>query len=252
MVGEGGLSVQQVRESRSMLLDQARGLARSNPNESRQLNDLAESLQTDLDNSMLSGAARQVSSDYRNQVIGPYGQLRKGLTAQSDPEDAWRAILGAGKSDLQRLRAKSSPETINLIRQRVLNDVVTRENAFTTGQAGSGAPIIRQMQAKGMDTFFSPEEWKGLTRVTGRLAQARSPMGKIVKGAVGGAVGASLGHPSLGLLVGERIASMGNTLAGRRFIERMSTAPPREIDTALLALSTIPAAARETAQQELP
>lgn len=230
-----------MKDARSYLLGEAR--ASKNPNSSRVLNAMAEGIQQDIDDALMSTAARDISARYADEVIGPYARIRQSLERSADPEEVWKSIKGAGRSDLERLANAIDPQARDVIRRRAIREIVDREEAFTGMQAGSGAPAFRQMDARGLGAFFTPREWAGLRRVTGRLAALKNPFTRIaapgsaaVVGAIGaGPVGAVAG--ATGMALAEFLAS---TTRGRYMLERALRIPSKELDVTLMQLARNP------------
>ena len=235
------IDAETMKDARSYLLGEAR--SSGNPNSSRVLNAMAEGIQQDIDDALMSTAARNISTRYKNEVIGPYARIRQSLERSADPEEIWKSIKGAGRSDLGRLEKALDPQAKDVVRRRVIRDIVEREEAYTGMQAGSGAPAFRQMNAKGLGVFFTDREWDGLRRVTGRLAALKNPFTRIaapgsaaVVGAIGaGPVGAVIG--ASGVALAEFLAS---TTRGRFMLERAVRIPTKELDVTLMQLARNP------------
>ena len=216
-------TVQSMREQRSVLLSQARAPA-ATPQTRRVLGGMADAIQDDIDDTLLNTAAGTLSRRYNREVIGPYAKVRKGgvLEASSDSSDSWKAIKNAGREDLGRLSVAVSPETREVIRQRTVADIIEQENRFIGLQSGSGAPVWRDFDKKGMGAFFTPDEWRGLQRITGTSAFFKHPATRVGAAVVGGVQG---GITGVGLaLFGDWLAT---TTSGRLFMARAGTGSAR-------------------------
>jgi len=235
------LDANTLKDARSYLLGVSRETR--NPNTSRVLNQMADGLQSDIDNALLSTAARGVSSRYANEVVGPWARIRKSLDASSDPEDVWKAIKTAGRSDLERLSDALPGPARDVVRRRVIREIVERESAYTGMQAGSGAPAYRQMDSRGLGVFFTPKEWRGLKQVTSRLAALKNPFTRLAAPGSAAVVGGTFGGP-LGAITSAGGVALAEFLAstnrGRLFLETAIRTPFKELDRSLLELSRNP------------
>lgn len=241
----GVMTTQAMDAAQSSFGDLARKATRSGEfSAARLYGALGTAMQKDMDDALLGTVARRLRSRWAEEVIGPFGTVRKGLF--DDPEVAWKAVRSAGSSDLKRLAERIDEPTRQLIRRRTVGEIIRREDAFVGGQTGSGAPEWRAMNRQGMQAFFTANEWRGLKRISGRMATLKNPAVKFVlapavgygAGGVGGALGAMF------------LDQLATTPGGRLFMERAVRLPVRQLDVELSAVVANPGVLNAAQQVE--
>ena len=120
-------------------------------------------------------------------------------------------------------------------------------------QSGSAAPVFRDMTNKGMQTFFSPAEWKGLGRMTSRMSAFKNPFVRWGLTTGGAALGLPTGSTELGIVGmagGFAADQLGASPQGRLFLERLATMGNRDVDMSVAAFIANPGIINATQVQQ--
>lgn len=220
---------------------QARGAA---------LSSVAEAMQQDLDDSISSLGNRVIDAAYKAEVIGPYKALRS--TFRDDPSKTWTRLVGSTPEQIERTLGAVSPETRNVLRNRVLAAIIQRENLAEGASAGTGIPLLRQFQAKGLDRLFTPEEWRGVRAVANQLGWVKGLVGKSITLGGGASIGGAMAGPVGavgGALIGSKLDDYLASPQGRILLAKAGSMSPRLLQEELAAVLLNRAAVTQTGAQ---